>query len=77
VTQLLGGHPTICLAPFPASDEITINPFLQIRCGHRIGVDVRILAEKTCEGPSKLPQGSTKARIRSESPATNRTGAFV
>src|SRR5580704_5537357 len=50
VAQLFGGHPAIRLAPFPASDGITINPFLQIRCGHRIGVNARILAEKTREG---------------------------
>ena len=53
--QLFGGDPTICLAPFPAGDGITIYPFLQVPRSHRIGVDTRILAEKSCEGFKTTP----------------------
>src|SRR5579871_5038757 len=49
VAQLFGRDPAICLAPFPTSDGTTLYPFLQIRRGHRIRVNARILAEKTCE----------------------------
>src|SRR5580704_4868966 len=55
VLQLFGGDPTICLAPFPAGDGITIDPFLQVPRGHRIGVNTRILAEKSREGFKTTP----------------------
>ena len=50
VAQLVCGHPAIRIVPFPASDGITLDPFLQIRRGHRIGVNAHILGEKTCQG---------------------------
>ena len=53
--QLIGGDPTICLAPFPAADGITIDPILQVFCGHRIGINARILTEKSREGFKTAP----------------------
>src|SRR5258707_2369179 len=49
VTQLARGNPSIRLTPLPTSTGITLQPFPQIRSGHRINVDADILGEKTCE----------------------------
>src|SRR6266849_3980073 len=50
VTQLARGNPSICLTPLPTGTGITLQPFPQIRSGHRINVDADILGEKTREG---------------------------
>jgi hypothetical protein len=81
VAQLFGGDHAIRLAPFPASDGITLHPFLQIRRGHRIGVNVRVLAEKTREGfetpPFQIAIGIYRRSDQKRNPATNRRAAFV
>ena len=50
VTQLAGGNPSIRLAPFPAGSGSTLQPFLQIRDGHRISVYAHVLGEEAPEG---------------------------
>src|SRR2546429_2162297 len=49
-TQLAGRNPSICLSPFPAGNGNTLQPFPQIRGGHRINVDADILGEETRQG---------------------------
>src|SRR6266436_8945283 len=49
-TQLFGGDPTVCVAPFPAGSGSTLQPFLQIRGGHRISVYAHVLGEEAPEG---------------------------
>src|SRR5437660_5491866 len=50
VTQLAGRKPTIRLSPLPTGTGSTLQPFPQIRDGHRINVDADILGEQTREG---------------------------
>src|SRR5437879_4097535 len=47
VTELAGGNPSIRLTPPPTGTGITLQPFPQIRSGHRINVDADILGKKT------------------------------
>src|SRR5258705_6032752 len=49
VTELAGGNPSIRLTPLPTGTGITLQPFPQIRSGHRINVDADILGKKTRE----------------------------
>jgi hypothetical protein len=49
-TQLGGSNPSIRLSPFPTGSGNTLQPFLQIRGGHRISVDANVLGEETPEG---------------------------
>src|SRR2546430_8006730 len=49
-TQLAGRSPSIRLSPFPAGNGNTLQPFPQIRGGHRINVDADILSEETRKG---------------------------
>src|SRR5439155_18424083 len=48
--QLAGRNPSIRLSPLPTGNGNTLQPFLQIRGGHRINVDADILSEETREG---------------------------
>src|SRR6266404_320412 len=48
-TQLAGRNPSIRLAPLPTDNGNTVQPFPQIRGGHRINVDADILGEETRE----------------------------
>src|SRR5258708_4898414 len=50
VTELAGRNPSIGLTPLPTGTGSTLQPFPQIRGGHRINVDADILGEKTREG---------------------------
>ena len=50
VTQLAGRNPSIRLSPLPTGTGSTLQPFPQIRGGHRINVDADILGEETREG---------------------------
>src|SRR3981189_1326573 len=50
VTQLGCRNPSVRLCPLPTGTGSTLQPFPQIRGGHRIDVDADILGEKTCEG---------------------------
>src|SRR5258705_10353240 len=50
VTQLAGRNPSICLSPLPTGTRSTLQPFPQVRGGHRINVDADILGEKTRKG---------------------------
>src|SRR5580704_6232270 len=50
VTELAGRNPSIRLSPVPAGTGSILQPFSQIRGGHRINVDADILGEKTREG---------------------------
>jgi len=47
--ELAGRNPSIRLTPLPTSTGSTLQPFPQIRGGHRINVDADVLGEKTCE----------------------------
>src|SRR5438552_19042178 len=49
-TQLAGRNPSIRLSPLPAGNGNTLQPFPQIRGGHRINVDADILGEETRKG---------------------------
>ena len=49
-TQLAGRNPSIRLTPLPPGNGNTLEPFPQIRSGHRINVDADILGEKTRKG---------------------------
>src|SRR5580704_18807778 len=49
-TQLAGRDPSIRLSPLPGGNGNTLQPFPQIRGGHRINVDADILSEETREG---------------------------
>src|SRR6185369_7427274 len=49
MTELAGRNPSIRLFPLPTGTESTLQPFPQVRGGHRINVDADILGEKTCE----------------------------
>src|SRR6266481_1795817 len=49
MTELAGRNPSIRLSPLPTGTGSTLQPFPQIRGGHRINVDADILGEKTCE----------------------------
>src|SRR5882724_1253885 len=49
MTELAGRNPSIGLCPLPTAAGSTLQPFPQIRGGHRISVDADILGEKTCE----------------------------
>src|SRR5580700_4585235 len=49
MTELAGRNPSIRLCPLPTGTGSTLQPFPQIRSGHRINVDADILGEKTCE----------------------------
>src|SRR6266478_5995729 len=49
-TQLACRNPSIRLTPLPAGSGSTVQPFPQIRGGHRINVDADILGEETREG---------------------------
>src|SRR6266566_5805933 len=49
-TQLAGRNPSIRLTPLPTGNGNTLEPFPQIRSGHRINVDADILGEKTRKG---------------------------
>ncbi len=49
-TQLAGRNPSIRLSPLPAGNGNTLQPFPQIRGGHRINVDADILGEETRQG---------------------------
>src|SRR5260370_20625189 len=49
-TQLACRNPSIRLSPLPAGSGSTVQPFPQIRCGHRNSGDADILSEETREG---------------------------
>ncbi len=49
-TQLAGRNPSIRLSPLPVGNGNTLQPFPQIRGGHRINVDADILGEETRQG---------------------------
>src|SRR2546422_2936940 len=49
-TQLAGRNPSIRLSPLPAGNGNTLQPFPQIRGGHRINVDADVLGEETRQG---------------------------
>src|SRR5437899_2342050 len=53
-TQLACRNPSIRLTPLPTVSGSTLQPFPQIRDGHRINVDANILREETCEGLQKF-----------------------
>src|ERR1700692_3669432 len=53
-TQLASQNPSIRLTPLPTVSGSTLQPFPQIRDGHRINVDANILGEETCEGLQKF-----------------------
>src|SRR6266849_689663 len=50
MTELAGRNPSIRLTPLPTGSGSTLQPFPQIRGGHRINVDADILGEETREG---------------------------
>src|SRR6266849_126027 len=50
VTELAGRNPSIRLSPLTTGAGSTLQPFPQIRGGHRINVDADILGEKTRKG---------------------------
>src|ERR1700730_15676429 len=52
-TQLAGRNPSIRVTPLPTVSGSTLQPFPQIRGGHRINVDANILGEETCKGLQK------------------------
>src|ERR1700692_3356590 len=52
-TQLACRNPSICLTPLPTASGRTLQPFPQIRDGHRINVDANILDEEACESLQK------------------------
>ena len=52
-TQLACRNPSIRLTPLPTGNGSTLQPFPQIRGGHRINVDANILGEETCESLQK------------------------
>src|SRR5258708_31032494 len=54
-TQLFGGDPTVCVAPFQTGRRKTLNRLLQIHRRHRIGVDAHVLREKTRESFQASP----------------------
>ena len=49
-TQLACGNPPIRLTPLPTGSGSTLQPFPQIRGGHRINVDADILSEESARG---------------------------
>src|ERR1700676_5181084 len=51
--QLACRNPSIRLTPLPTVSGSTLQPFPQIRDGHRINVDTNILGEETCESLQK------------------------
>src|ERR1700680_545472 len=51
--QLACRNPSIRLTPLPTVSGSTLQPFPQIRDGHRINVDANILDEEACEGLQK------------------------
>src|ERR1700680_310500 len=51
--QLACRNPSIRLTPLPTVSGSTLQPFSQIRDGHRINVDANILGEETCESLQK------------------------
>src|SRR5712664_1726717 len=53
-TQLACRNPSIRLTPLPTVSGSTLQPFPQIRHGHRINVDANILGEETCQGLQKF-----------------------
>src|SRR5580704_8936555 len=53
-TQLARRNPSIGLTPLPTVNRSTLQPFPQIRSGHRINVDANILSEETCESLQKF-----------------------
>src|SRR5258707_13626046 len=48
--ELAGRNPSIRLTPLPTGTRSTLQPFPQVRGGHRINVDADILGEKTRKG---------------------------
>src|SRR6202007_62147 len=46
-TQLSGGDPAVCFAPFQTTGRKTFDRFLQVQPSHRIGVDAHVLREET------------------------------
>jgi hypothetical protein len=54
-TQLFGGDPTVCVAPFQTGRRKTLNRLLQIHRCHRIGVYAHVLREKTRESFQASP----------------------
>src|ERR1700722_4957356 len=53
-TQLACRNPSIRLTPLPTGNGSALQPFPQIRDGHRINVDANILGKETCEGLQKF-----------------------
>src|SRR5260370_4800950 len=53
-TQLACRNPSIGLTPLPTVNGSTLQPFPQIRSGHRINIDANILGEEPCEGLQKF-----------------------
>src|ERR1700733_7615762 len=51
--QLACRNPPIRLTPLPTVGGSTLQPFLQVRDGHRINVNANVLGEETCEGLQK------------------------
>src|SRR5713226_5469598 len=52
-TQLACRNPSSGLIPLPSVSGSTLQPFPQIRGGHRINVDANIFSEETCESLQK------------------------
>src|SRR5258708_36108838 len=48
--EMGGRNPPIRLPPLPTGNGNTLQPFPQIRGGHRINIDADILSEETREG---------------------------
>src|ERR1700752_5501731 len=51
--QLGGRNQSIRLTPFPTASGNILQPFPQLRSGHRISVDADVLCEETCKSLQK------------------------
>jgi len=78
VAQLGGRNHSVGLAPLPIAVGKVLQPFPQIRGGHRVSVDADVLCKQTCEGFQK-PSFQVAVNVPKcrERPATKRTGACV
>src|SRR5438270_5675138 len=74
-TQLAGRNPSIRLSPLPAGNGNTLQPFPQIRGGHRINVDADILGEETRQGlqTSTFKIGNSGCQQNTPAPDTDVT----
>src|SRR5580704_16279902 len=55
VPQLGGRNQSVRVTPFPTPRGNTLQPFLQIRSGHRISIDADVPCEETCKTFQKPP----------------------